>query len=103
MIAIKGMDMPKEAGKMLHLDINQYGEVWADDEYIGELVKEIPTPHGRLIDADELSHQMYHQAFETDSNMQKWKSGCWVRYKMFENEMNNAPTILEAEEYDERL
>lgn len=39
----------------------------------------------RLIDADELNWKMYHDAFETDTDMQKWDGGCWIRYKMFEN------------------
>lgn len=47
----------------------------------------------RLIDADALREVMYHEAFEKDTDMQKWDSGCWIRYKMFENEIENAPTI----------
>lgn len=47
----------------------------------------------RLIDADELSNVMYHQAFETDTDSQKWDSGCWIRYKMFENAIADAPTV----------
>lgn len=47
----------------------------------------------RLIDADALRAQMYHEAFETDTDMQRWDSGCWIRYKMFENAIDNAPTI----------
>ena len=47
----------------------------------------------RLIDADALRQSMYHEAFETDSPMQKWDSGCWIRYKMFENAIDSAPTI----------
>lgn len=58
---------------------------------------EVPTPHGRLIDADDLRQKMYHKAFETESNMQKWDSGCWIRYKMFEEAETNASTIIEAE------
>lgn len=54
-------------------------------------------PHGRLIDADALRQSMYHEAFETDSPMQKWDSGCWIRYKMFERLEGNAPTVIEAE------
>lgn len=38
----------------------------------------------RLIDADELRHDMYDAAFIQDSDMQKWDGGCWIRYKMFE-------------------
>ena len=59
----------------------------------------IPVPpHGRLIDADALRQAMYHQAFETDSPMQKWDSGCWIRYKMFEQMEESAPTIIPEEE-----
>ncbi len=47
----------------------------------------------RLIDADALSRAMYHEAFETDSDWQRWGSGLWIRYKMFENALKNAPTI----------
>ena len=47
----------------------------------------------RLIDGDALRGVMYHEAFETDSDMQRWDSGCWIRYKMFENAIDNAPTI----------
>ncbi len=61
---------------------------------------EIPTPHGRLIDANKLEAMMYHESFEKDSDMQKWDSGCWIRYKVFENCMNRLlpDTIIEAEE-----
>ena len=38
----------------------------------------------RLIDADALREHMYHEAFETDTKEQRWDSGCWIRYKMFE-------------------
>ena len=47
----------------------------------------------RLIDGDALSERMYHEAFEKDSDMQRWDSGCWIRYKLFEQELENVPTI----------
>lgn len=47
----------------------------------------------RLIDADALNAAMYHEAFETDTDMQRWDSGCWIRYKMFERAIKAAPTI----------
>lgn len=47
----------------------------------------------RLIDADALRRHMYHEAFETDTNEQRWDGGCWIRYKMFERNIDNAPTI----------
>lgn len=50
----------------------------------------------RIIDADALAEAMYHEAFETDSDMQKWDSGCWIRYKLFENTIDAQPTIKAA-------
>ena len=47
----------------------------------------------RPINADALEARMYHDAFETDSDMQKWDSGCWIRYKMFERALEDATTI----------
>lgn len=58
---------------------------------------ELPEKHGRLVDVDELSKKMYHDAFESDTDLQKWDSGCWIRYKMFENNRDNTPTVIEAE------
>ena len=46
----------------------------------------------RYIDAEKFEKEMYHEAFETDSDMQKWDSGCWIRYKMFENCIAQQPT-----------
>ena len=50
----------------------------------------------KLIDPDELRKVMYHNAFEIDSDEQKWDGGCWIRYKMFEKAIDSVPTI-EAE------
>ena len=47
----------------------------------------------RLISADKLEADMYHNAFEIDTDLQKWDSGCWIRYKMFENVINEQPTV----------
>ena len=46
----------------------------------------------RLIDADDFGNRMYHEAFEKDSDLQKWDSGCWIRYKLFENVLRKQPT-----------
>lgn len=42
---------------------------------------------GRIDAIDEVSRAMYHQCFEcnNDENMQKWDGGNWIRYKLFEN------------------
>ena len=47
----------------------------------------------RLISADKLEADMYHNAFEIDTDLQKWDSGCWIRYKMFENVIDEQPTV----------
>lgn len=47
----------------------------------------------RPIDADALRERMYHEAFETDTDMQRWDSGCWIRYKLFENCLESMPTV----------
>lgn len=52
----------------------------------------------KRIDADALNKRMYHEAFETDSDMQKWDGGCWIRYKMFENAIKDAQPIEITEE-----
>ncbi|MEE0896921.1 MAG: hypothetical protein U0L88_04760 [Acutalibacteraceae bacterium] len=63
----------------------------------------------RLIDADALGNKMYHEAFENDASynesnpMAKWDSGLWIRYKMFENAINDVPTLntKEVKYFDE--
>lgn len=47
----------------------------------------------RMIDADEFENRMYHEAFERDSDMQKWDSGCWIRYRLFEEVLRGQPTV----------
>ena len=46
-----------------------------------------------LIDRLALGNRMYHEAFEKDSDMQKWDSGCWIRYKLFENVLRDTPSV----------
>lgn len=70
------------------------GAVWAGYIKNG---KPLPKDHGRIGDLDKLESEMYHNAFETDTDLQKWDSGCWIRYKMFENAIANASIIIEAD------
>ena len=51
----------------------------------------------KVIDPNELSNKMYHEAFEKDSDMQRWDGGCWIRYKVFENCLADIP-VIDAEE-----
>ena len=48
---------------------------------------------GRMIDADDFENRMYNEVFEKDSEDQKWDSGCWMRYKLFERVLKEQPTI----------
>ena len=61
---------------------------------------ELPD-HGDLIDRDALNKAMYHDAFETDSDLQKWESGCWIRYRMFADNVASASVIIPAERSEE--
>lgn len=45
-----------------------------------------------LISRQQLRAAMYHEAFEKDSDLQKWDNGCWIRYKLFENVIDNLPS-----------
>lgn len=33
----------------------------------------------------DLTKLMYIKSFEETSELQKWDGGCWIRYKLFEN------------------
>lgn len=106
-VYISGMKMPKSC----HECVAGYGgccfvapaesDGICPDHGRADFCPLIPVPdHGRLIDADALRQAMYHEAFETDSPMQKWDSGCWIRYKMFEQMEESAPTIIPASTED---
>lgn len=43
------------------------------------------------IEKTELRKAMYHESFEKDSELQRWDSGCWIRYKLFENVVESIP------------
>lgn len=108
-VLIKGMKMPKEGCKdcplvkrgnvfdicpFLKREVN--GNVERGGKPYDCPLIELPD-HGDLIDMDEFSRAMYHEAFEVDSKMQKWESGCWIRYKMFEILRDSAPVVIPAE------
>ena len=54
-----------------------------------------------LISRKALKDAMYHEAFEVDSELQKWDGGCWIRYKMFENVIDDVPSA-QPEDWMER-
>lgn len=83
-IIIKGMDMPKK-DTGCRIIILYDGQVAMDDgTFIPEYKAiEIPTPHGRLIDTDNLKKHTWDDGYDL-----------YVYWQY----INNAPTILEAEE-----
>jgi hypothetical protein len=100
-IILKGIDMPNASNDDMIVIIRHDGnaEVWQSGKKETEAqAVQIPEGHGRLVDLDELSRRMYHEAFETDSDLQKWDGGCWIRYKMFENCRDLSITILDGED-----
>lgn len=46
-----------------------------------------------LISRQALKQAMYHEAFEADTEMQKWDGGCWIRYKLFEKIVDILPSV----------
>lgn len=57
------------------------------------MVTAIGVKRMRLIDADGLDAEMYHKSFEVDDGRNVWNSGLWIRYKIFEEAIRDAPTI----------
>ena len=49
------------------------------------------TKMAEYIDKEKFMQSMYHEAFEKDSDLQRWDGGCWIRYKMLENVMAATP------------
>lgn len=45
-----------------------------------------------LISRQALRSEMYHEAFEKDTEDQRWDSGCWIRYRMFERIIDSIPS-----------
>lgn len=97
-LLVKGMDMPKD---YKHRDVTldrttDDGTLWLsvydfDSEamnysYRSYPLSEIPTPHGRLIDADELTRYIEHAYGDRDI------------VKLVTNNIARQQTIIEAEE-----
>ena len=104
-VLIKGMEMPKscEQCKMFNLVkfINDFmccaNDEWheADFDYHNKRhpdcpIVEAPTPHGRLIDADELKKNMRNYYPSIDHL-------CCSQHVVTKRDIDCAPTIIEAE------
>lgn len=90
-ILIKGMDMPEDENvywfKLSFRAMNSDKEYGVSGSVKNRII-EIPTPHGRLIDADE---SMKHLA--DDDREAFTKHQVWLMFSEY-----GAPTIIEAEE-----
>ena len=90
-LIIKGLDMPKDTERVEIIFWHSIGE---KDEYILQHnldveAVEIPTPHGRLIDGDELSPKLW--------GYERWTGISELPYEYAIRELDSAPTIIEAE------
>ena len=72
-------------GKKIYAEYNEYNVCQVTKDCI-EMLLDL-YQQGRADAIDEVSRAMYHQCFECDNgeDMQKWDSGNWFRYKLFEN------------------
>ena len=72
-------------GQKIYAEYNEYNICQVTKECI-EMLLDL-YQQGRADAIDEVSRAMYHQCFECDNSedMQKWDSGNWFRYKLFEN------------------
>ena len=72
-------------GKKIYAEYNEYNICQVTKECI-EMLLDL-YQQGRADAIDEVRRAMYHQCFEcnNDEDMQKWDSGNWIRYKLFEN------------------
>lgn len=107
-ILIKGIDMPKSCGEcefnynleggsyewwecvILHDDINQFDTRRTDCPLV-----EIPTPHGRLVDANDIKAKCINEVFESMGTVaitDPYPDDEWA------DDICDVPTILEAEE-----
>ncbi len=96
-ILIKGMKMPENGDELLSIDIWPSGKVSINSDpmckEVGTAV-EIPTPHGRLIDADDLQ-ELYANTDDLDI------SDYYVNIVVVRQNIKDMPTIIEAEEVQE--
>ena len=72
-------------GQKIYAEYNEYNICQVTKDCI-EMLLDL-YQQGRADAIDEVSRAMYHQCFECDNDedMQKWDSGNWIRYKLFEN------------------
>ena len=105
-ILIKGMEMPEEnhdyGGVKVWVDLRVYTDgsvlcrnLAGDFVDLGKCAVEVPTPHGRLIDADALM-ELYEPAPEDGNEWEHYTTTISV----IRQNIKDAPTVIESEEAD---
>ena len=97
-ILIKGMEMPQRCKECdLFIEGACYAKGYRDYRSIMDMAKpadcpliEVPTPHGRLIDADAI--QYTHAIARSLDDGHNWNELC-----VTQDEIEDAPTVIEAE------
>ena len=94
-VLIKGIDMPKdETCVLIHVKYNEDGKLCVfvirdrGERLLGEM-QSVPTPHGRLIDADKLTRKEIRHLFYHLPNGD-------IAVPIIDIE--HAPTVIETEE-----
>ena len=83
-VLIRGMEMPERCGQCFLRVGKCKQRIYMEQRPKGCPLVEIPTPHGRLIDADKLANETFYGK----------TSAPYITYRTF----MNAPTVIEAEE-----
>lgn len=93
-ILIKGMEMPIEGEAVVLVLSKENGIMMAEvDEYCGAVYEAVPiSPHGRLIDADELLKRK-GDCYDHDGHL---------LYAVGTGDIMLAPTVIEASEDGEQ-
>ena len=90
-LLINGMNVPRNKGLfydlLLSLSFDGSGEIFFNGKSYP--ITEIPTPHGRLIDADAIMDLLEKSVPEKNRGHQ---------FYVFRHMLRNAPTIIEEEE-----
>ena len=92
---VKGVDLPKDKAIAIHY-ANRYGEMETILVSESDIIQ-IPKDHGRMIDADALE-TVFKDMANCEWNQQVHPISWAYAFEDTIDEIDNAPTILEAEE-----
>lgn len=84
-VIVKGMEMPERCGQCFLRVGNCKQRIYMEQRPKGCPLVEIPTPHGRLIDADELAKHKYENI--------------WTNRLIIDaDDLDDATTVIEGRE-----